>query len=167
MSFTTLRSTRSSPLAEINITPLVDVMLTVLVIFMITAPMLTQKMLVPLQGTGSTIIEPRVLGVSIDEFGQLRLDDHAVSLPELDAQVAQAQARAYAEAEAADRRFRLAEEALSITLDDAKAAFSLVEEGREPKVRAIQAESEAAGARAVLDEAQAEQQQQTKEVPAC
>ena len=62
----------------------------------------------------------------------------------------------YAEAEAADRRFRLAEEALSITLDDAKAAFSLVEEGREPKVRAIQAESEAAGARAVLDEAQAE-----------
>ena len=94
MSFTTLRSTRSSPLAEINITPLVDVMLTVLVIFMITAPMLTQKMLVPLQGTGSTIIEPRVLGVSIDEFGQLRLDDHAVSLPELDAQVALATATA-------------------------------------------------------------------------
>lgn len=87
MSFATLRSTRSPPLSEINITPLVDVMLTVLVIFMITAPMLTQKMLVPLQGSGDTSSEPRVLGISIDEFGQLRLDDQALSLPELEARV--------------------------------------------------------------------------------
>lgn len=64
----------------------------------------------------------------------------------------------YAEAEAADRRFQLAEEALSITLADAKAALALVEEGREPMVRAIQAESEAASTRALLDEAQAERE---------
>ena len=94
MSFAALRSTRSAPLAEINITPLVDVMLTVLVIFMITAPMLTQKMLLPLHGSGNTTVEPRVLGVSIDEFGQLRLDDRALSLPELDAQVGLATAGA-------------------------------------------------------------------------
>ena len=62
----------------------------------------------------------------------------------------------YAEAEAAERRFHLAEEALSVTLADARAALTLVEEGREPMVRALQGESEAATARAALDEAQAE-----------
>lgn len=65
-------------------------------------------------------------------------------------------ALAYAEAEAAERRFHLAEEALSVTLADARAALTLVEEGREPMVRALQGESEAATARASLDEAQAE-----------
>ncbi len=62
----------------------------------------------------------------------------------------------YAEAEAAERRSQLAEEALSVTLADARAALTLVEEGREPMVRALQGESEAAAARATLDEAQAE-----------
>ena len=62
----------------------------------------------------------------------------------------------YAEAEAAERRSQLAEEALSVTLADARAALTLVEEGREPMVRALQGESEAATARASLDEAQAE-----------
>lgn len=62
----------------------------------------------------------------------------------------------YAEAEAAERRFDLAEEALSVTLADARAALTLVEEGREPMVRALQGESEAATARAALDEARAE-----------
>ena len=62
----------------------------------------------------------------------------------------------YAEAEAAERRFRLAEEALSVILADARAALTLVEEGREPMVRALQGESEAATARATLDETQAE-----------
>jgi cobalt-zinc-cadmium efflux system outer membrane protein len=62
----------------------------------------------------------------------------------------------YAEAEAAERRFQLAEEALSVTLADARAALTLVEEGREPMMRALQGESEAATVRASLDEAQAE-----------
>ena len=65
-------------------------------------------------------------------------------------------ALAYAEAEAAERRFALAEEALSLTIADARAALVLVEEGREPMLRGIQAESEAAAARATRDEAQAE-----------
>lgn len=62
----------------------------------------------------------------------------------------------YAEAEAAQRRAALAEEALSLSVADARAALALVEEGREPLLRGIQAESEAAAARAALDEAKAE-----------
>lgn len=62
----------------------------------------------------------------------------------------------YAEAEAAQRRASLAEEALTLSVADARAALVLVEEGREPLLRGIQAESEAAAARASLDEAKAE-----------
>src|SRR5690606_24582769 len=62
----------------------------------------------------------------------------------------------YAEAEAAQRRTQLAEEGLALALADARAALALVEEGREPLLRGIQAESEAAAARADLDEAKSE-----------
>nr|WP_314434197.1 TolC family protein [uncultured Brevundimonas sp.] len=62
----------------------------------------------------------------------------------------------YAEAEAAEHRAELADEALTITLADARAALVLVQQGREPMVRSLQAESEAAGARASLDAAVAE-----------
>lgn len=62
----------------------------------------------------------------------------------------------YAEAEAAERRAELAEEGLSLAVADARAALALVDKGREPILRGIQAESEAAAARATLDEAQAE-----------
>ena len=62
----------------------------------------------------------------------------------------------YAEAEAAERRATLAEEILTLTVADARAALALVEEGREPLLRGIQGESEAAAARASRDEAMAE-----------
>lgn len=65
-------------------------------------------------------------------------------------------ALAYAEAEAAERRAALADETLTLTLADARAALVLVEEGREPLLRGIQGESEAAAARATADEATAE-----------
>ena len=55
---------------------------------------------------------------------------------------------AYDEAEAAQRRYALAEEALELAVADARAALILVEEGREPLLRGIQGESEAAAARA-------------------
>lgn len=64
----------------------------------------------------------------------------------------------YAEAEAAEHRAELADEALSITLADARAALVLVQQGREPMVRSLQAESEAAAARASLDAAVAERE---------
>ncbi|MBN8481674.1 MAG: biopolymer transporter ExbD [Xanthomonadales bacterium] len=94
MSFASIRSTRATPLVEINITPLVDVLLTVLIIFMIAAPVVTKKIVLPLSGSDSEATEARVLGVSIDEFGQLRLDDRAVSLRELDTEVGLAGAQA-------------------------------------------------------------------------
>ncbi|MBP7703706.1 MAG: TolC family protein [Caulobacter sp.] len=65
-------------------------------------------------------------------------------------------ATTYAEAEAAQRRHALAQEALALTVADARAALKLVEEGREPLLRGIQGEAEAAAARATLDEALAE-----------
>jgi len=65
-------------------------------------------------------------------------------------------ALAYAEAEAAARRADLAAEALTVIIADTRAALALVEEGREPLLRGIQGESEAAAAKASLDEAEAE-----------
>lgn len=65
-------------------------------------------------------------------------------------------ALAYAEAEAAERRADLAAEALTVIIADTRAALALVEEGREPLLRGIQGESEAAAAKASLDEAEAE-----------
>jgi cobalt-zinc-cadmium efflux system outer membrane protein len=65
-------------------------------------------------------------------------------------------ALAYSEAEAAQRRYDLAHEALAVTIADTRAALILVAEGREPMLRGIQGESEAAAARASLDEAEAE-----------
>ena len=73
-----------------------------------------------------------------------------------DGEAASRLALGYAEAEAAERRFQLAEEALTVTIADTRAALILVEEGREPLLRGIQGETEAAAARATLDEAQAE-----------
>ncbi|MEW6385356.1 MAG: TolC family protein, partial [Pseudomonadota bacterium] len=61
----------------------------------------------------------------------------------------------YAQAESALRRYTLAEEALSLTRDDANAVNAMVKQGREPQLRAVQAQSEVANAMASLDEAQA------------
>lgn len=61
----------------------------------------------------------------------------------------------YAEAEAAARRYELAAEALSLTEQDANGTAALVEQGREPLLRAVQAQSEVQSAKAALDEARA------------
>ena len=62
-------------------------------------------------------------------------------------------AKAYAAAEAASRRFLLAEEALALIEQDAQAVAALVKAGREAELRGIQAQSEVESARASLDEA--------------
>ena len=61
----------------------------------------------------------------------------------------------YAEAEAASLQYELSVEALSLTQADASALMVLVEEGREPALRGIQAESEVESARAIVDETRA------------
>ncbi|WP_394002574.1 TolC family protein [Luteimonas sp. WGS1318] len=64
-------------------------------------------------------------------------------------------AQVYADAEAAQRRFVLAEEVLALTEEDTRAVASLVAEGREATLRGVQAQSEADAARASVDEARA------------
>ena len=65
---------------------------------------------------------------------------------------------AFAEAESAEHRFRLAEEARELATSDARAAQAQVTEGRLPRLRAIQADTEVAAAQARLDEAAAERE---------
>lgn len=65
-------------------------------------------------------------------------------------------ASAYVQAEAAQRRYELAEETLELTLADTLASQIQVEEGLQPRLRGIQAESAAAAAKASRDEALAE-----------
>ena len=50
-------ATRRKPMSEINIVPYIDVMLVLLVIFMVTAPLLTQGMLVELPKEASEPLE--------------------------------------------------------------------------------------------------------------
>lgn len=64
-------------------------------------------------------------------------------------------ALAYAQAEAAVRRHELAIETLSLTERDARGVAAMVEQGREPTLRSIQAQAEVAAAAAALDEAKA------------
>ncbi len=62
---------------------------------------------------------------------------------------------AYAQAEASDRRIGLAEEALSLAMDDARVAGALVEAGREADLRRVQAQAAMQSSRASLEEARA------------
>ena len=85
MSFARERSTGTTTIAEINITPLVDVLLTVLIIFMITTPLLTKRIDLPLQaGDQGKAVEPRVLGLSIRDNGELVLEGQSLSRSGLD-----------------------------------------------------------------------------------
>lgn len=61
----------------------------------------------------------------------------------------------YSEAEAASLQYELALEALELTEADANAVMLLIEEGREPSLRGIQANSDVEATRAAVDEARA------------
>lgn len=67
-------------------------------------------------------------------------------------------AMAYAEAEAAQRRFKLASDVLSLTEEDARISTALVEAGREADLRRIQAQAAVEAARASLAEARSAQE---------
>jgi biopolymer transport protein ExbD len=80
MSYANDRVTGSGTMSQINITPLIDVLLTVLVIFMIAAPVLTKRIVLPMQDSEpGTAVEPRVLGVSIRETGELVFEGRSSS----------------------------------------------------------------------------------------
>ena len=64
-------------LAEINVVPYIDVMLVLLIIFMITAPLLTQGVLVDLPKLSADTLEPEDLApliVSVDAKGNYYLN---------------------------------------------------------------------------------------------
>jgi biopolymer transport protein TolR len=65
------------PVAEINIVPYVDVMLVLLVIFMITAPLLTQGVIVELPQAAAKVLEEQPtqpLILSVDRTGNYFLN---------------------------------------------------------------------------------------------
>ncbi len=79
-------------MAEINVTPFVDVMLVLLIIFMVTAPMLTQGLEVDLPQTRSVDVLPTDsdhLVLTIGSDGSMTLDEYAVNMEGLAAQVKQ------------------------------------------------------------------------------
>ena len=71
-------------IAEINVTPLVDVMLVLLIVFMVTAPLLKPESLgINLAKTesvnSSAELNSRIMKLSIDQTGQLFVDDKPIS----------------------------------------------------------------------------------------
>ena len=67
-------------------------------------------------------------------------------------------ADAYARAEAADRRLTLAQEAVGLAEEDARAANALVQAGKEADLRAIQVRAAVSAARAEVDQRRAERE---------
>ncbi|WP_394757042.1 ExbD/TolR family protein [Rhodoferax sp.] len=93
MSFGRLERTAGpKPMSEINMTPLVDVMLVLVVIFIITAPLLTSSIQLdlPKAETGPVSTAAQFVSVAVDPSGQAFLNDKALTLPELAAQLTQA-----------------------------------------------------------------------------
>ena len=75
------RSSRPSPMSDINMTPLIDVMLVLLVIFMITAPLMTSslKLELPRSDAASPSETPKFLAVAIDPDGALFLGEEKLA----------------------------------------------------------------------------------------
>ena len=87
------RGGRRAPMADINVTPLVDVMLVLLIIFMVTAPLMLAGVPVdlPQSRAGALDQDKKPVQVSIDQAGQIYIDDRevqAAALPDLLAQIA-------------------------------------------------------------------------------
>lgn len=89
-------SNHASPIAQINVTPLVDVMLVLLIIFMITAPTLTQRLLLslpqPVEDAPPPPAAPMRLGIAAD--GSLWFEGQAISSERFAAEAAFLGARA-------------------------------------------------------------------------
>lgn len=81
MSFSNNQS--GGPMSDMNVTPLVDVMLVLLIIFMITAPIMSQRILIdlPQKSTKPPEIKepPPPIALSINSGGQLFWDGRLLS----------------------------------------------------------------------------------------
>jgi len=72
-------------MGEINVTPFVDVMLVLLIVFMVTAPLLTVGVTVDLPETTAAPLpgQDEPLSISIDQAGEVYLQDSAIALEQL------------------------------------------------------------------------------------
>ncbi len=79
------RSRRHSPISEINVTPFVDVMLVLLIVFMVAAPLLTVGIPIDLPETEAKALnsETQPITISVDETGQIYLQETEIPLEEL------------------------------------------------------------------------------------
>lgn len=79
------RRKRFTPMSEINVTPFVDVMLVLLVVFMIAAPLLSVGVPVELPKAVAPTLQglDEPLAVTIDEEGQIYLQEREIELGEL------------------------------------------------------------------------------------
>ena len=79
------RGKRRAPIADINMTPFIDVILVLLIIFMVAAPLLTVGVPLDLPKTsaGQINIDAKPVTISINEKGQVYLQDAQVEAGEL------------------------------------------------------------------------------------
>ena len=79
------RAKRRAPIADINMTPFIDVILVLLIIFMVAAPLLTVGVPLDLPKTsaGQINIESKPITISINEKGQVYLQDAQVEAGDL------------------------------------------------------------------------------------
>lgn len=80
----------SRAMSDINVTPMVDVMLVLLVIFIIAAPLLNHAVRLELPDAKSEVLpaDVKTIQVSFAADGSLFWDKEKLSLPELDARLA-------------------------------------------------------------------------------
>jgi biopolymer transport protein TolR len=85
------RRGRRTPMAEINVTPMVDVMLVLLIIFMVTAPLLATGVQVDLPESKAAALEQdnEPVAITIDQAGQVFVDDAPVAMEALGARLQQ------------------------------------------------------------------------------
>jgi len=81
-------------MSEINVTPLVDVMLVLLVVFIVTAPLLSQSLVVKLPKTTAVAerMDTKLQVITINAQGQIALESISLSDKELAQQLAEAAA---------------------------------------------------------------------------
>jgi biopolymer transport protein TolR len=72
-------------ISEINVTPFVDVMLVLLIIFMVAAPLLTVGVPIDLPETQANAMNPETqpITISVNENGQIYLQETEISLDEV------------------------------------------------------------------------------------
>ena len=76
---------RYGAMADINMTPFIDVMLVLLIIFMVAAPLLATGVPidVPQTSAGPINVDQKPVTISIDEKGDLYLQDQPLKMEEL------------------------------------------------------------------------------------